>query len=414
MTRMLLLLLLCSALDLHAQDSEIIPDSERRALDSIFDEAGGNQWIRHDGWGGPRGTECHWYGITCEPSYAETTATNHVIRLALNENNLRGVIPDTAADLSHLRSARLWGNKLVRVPSAWRQREDLGELDLRVWNNPLEHRITEISLESAQGELLCAHSILKLTEDGAILDASIKCRNRTPTDRATYCEVRKASSGYILFQRLARFVETSGFYDLKRSYTVNQTHAGSQIVRVTRDGKQRTIDDYGYMEPLQLFGIELAIQGTLPSEWETTTRHPEAYCRQLFAKANNTIHTGVTYLVELPPDLEAVDSKYLPWEPGMLPVEQEIIKDSKGGLIIIESWVTKVAPALMSHDPLSPVTLAGRQALEHRKEENGLLSREVFFPVHDGFVHVFYKALSRERAARADQIIETIDEKRWD
>lgn len=86
--------------------------------------------------------------------------------------------------------------------------------------------------------------MLKLNEDGVTVLAAIRCRNRTQGDRATYCEVKKSASGYLSFRRLARFIEKSGFYDLKRSYTVNQTHAGRQIVRVTRDGNQRTIADY--------------------------------------------------------------------------------------------------------------------------------------------------------------------------
>jgi len=247
------------------------------------------------------------------------------------------------------------------------------------------------------------------------LQAAIRCRNRTSDDRSTYCEVSKASAGYILFQRLARLIENSGFYDLKRSYTVNQTHAGSQILRVTRDGKQRTIDNYGYMEPLQLFGIELAIQGALPSEWETATQHPEAYCRQIFRDGNDTIHAGGTYLLELPPDIQACEPKYLPPEAGELPVRQEIFKDSLGNLVTVESWVTKVVPVIVPDVPLSPITLGGRQALERRTEQNGRYSREVFFPVREpaGFVRLIYGSLSKERAAKADQIIETVDEKSW-
>lgn len=267
------LLLVSLTLETLGQESQPIPESERRALDAIYAQAGGNQWIQRTGWGGARGTECNWYGVTCHPDYSGARPFDHVVGLELMENNLRGVIPDTAAKLSYLRSVWLWGNQLVRIPSAWQEQEDLGELDLRVWHNPLEHRITDISLENVQGQLLCSHWMLKLSEDGTTVLAAIRCRNRTRNDRTTYCEVKKSTKGYLSFRPLARFIEKSGFYTLKRSYTVNQTHAGTQIVRVTRDGSQRTIEDYGFMQPLSLLGIEMAIAGIIPVvDWETTTQ----------------------------------------------------------------------------------------------------------------------------------------------
>jgi len=335
------------------------------------------------------------------------------------ENNLRGVIPDIATDLSYLRSVWLWGNQLVRIPSAWQEQEDLGELDLRVWHNPLEHRITEISLENVQGGLLCSHWMLKLSEDGTVL-AAIRCRNRTENDRATYCEVKKSTTGYLSFRQLARFIEKSGFYDLKRSYTVNQTHAGTQTVRVTRDGSQRTIEDYGSMEPLSLFGIEMAITGIIPLvDWETTTQHPEQDCRDIFARANDVIHTGVTYLLELPPGTDVSESEYVAAEANRPPVMQETVKDEQGELFMIQSWMNKTVPAILPDVPLVSTTLGGRRSMEHRAEQNGTHSREVFFPVAEpggkpSFVRLVYRGLSKERAAKADRIIETIDEKKWD
>ena len=401
-------------LDLVCQENRAIPQSERRALDTIYAQAGGEHWTNRNGWTGARGTECDWYGVTCE-SDSGSQSSNHIVRLELNENKLRGVIPDTAADLSHLHSVWLWGNELVRIPPQWQEREDLGELDLRTWDNPLVNRITDISFESAQGDLLCAHWMLKLNEKGHTVYAAIRCRNRTQNDRATYCEVKESSSGYILFPRLARFIEKSAFYDLKRSYTVNQTHAGTQIVRLTRNGIQRTVDNYGYMEPLNLFGIELAIAGVLPSvSWERTTRHAEEYCHDMFERGNNTVHTGVAYVVELSPGVEVGETKYIV-QPDTMPISREIATDHQGELLVIESFVKTTAPTILKQVSLSAITLGGRQSMEHRAHENGRYSREIFFPIADptSFVHIVYHNLSKERAAKADQIIETIDEKTW-
>jgi hypothetical protein len=414
------LLLLSVALETSGQESQPVPESERRALDAIYAQAGGNQWIQRAGWGSARGTECEWYGVTCLPDYSSDRPVDHVVGLELMENSLRGVIPDTATELSYLRSVWLWGNQLVRIPSAWQEQEDRGELDLRLWHNPIEHRVTDISLENVQGHLLCSHWMLKLSEDGTTVHAAIRCRNRTQKDRTTYCEVKKGATGYLSFPRLARFIEKSGFYDLKRSYTVNQTHAGNQIVRVTRDGNQRTVDDYGYMQPLNLLGIEMAIAGIIPLvDWETTTQHPEQYCRDIFARANDVIHTGVTYLLELPPGIDVSESEYVAAEANRLPVMQETVKDEQGELLKIQSWINTTVPAMLPDVPLVSTTLGGRNSLEHRGEQTGTYSREVFFPVpgpggNESFVRLMYGGLSKERAAKADRIIETIDEKKWD
>src|SRR4051794_38992837 len=64
-----------------------IPQSQRDALIAIYDATGGDQWTNHNGWKGPAGTECSWYGINCN------TAGDTVTALSLEANNLRGTLP---------------------------------------------------------------------------------------------------------------------------------------------------------------------------------------------------------------------------------------------------------------------------------------------------------------------------------
>ncbi len=45
-----------------------IPQRERDALLAIFNATGGANWQSKDGWGGPPGTECNWYAVTCKIS----------------------------------------------------------------------------------------------------------------------------------------------------------------------------------------------------------------------------------------------------------------------------------------------------------------------------------------------------------
>jgi len=67
-----------------------IPETERRALLDFYASTGGDSsWDRHDGWNGPPGSECRWYGITCNHE--------HVIEINLANNNLKGTLPDLSA-----------------------------------------------------------------------------------------------------------------------------------------------------------------------------------------------------------------------------------------------------------------------------------------------------------------------------
>ena len=86
-----------------------IPQSEREALIAIYNSMGGPGWSNKTGWLDPAGSECHWYGVTCDA--AQTT----VLGLDLSDNNLNGAIPAGIANLVslqllHLSSPALTGS----------------------------------------------------------------------------------------------------------------------------------------------------------------------------------------------------------------------------------------------------------------------------------------------------------------
>ena len=82
-----------------------IAETERRALLDFYASTGGDStWDRHDGWNGPPGSECRWYGITCNHE--------HVIAIDLAGNNLQGPLPDISA-LSELKRLGLGHNRLT-------------------------------------------------------------------------------------------------------------------------------------------------------------------------------------------------------------------------------------------------------------------------------------------------------------
>jgi hypothetical protein len=211
-----------------------------------------------------------------------------------------GEIPSEAVELKWLTSAWLWRNELTAVPQAWLAKEDAGGFDLRLWNNPIHDRVTEISIEENEGSLLCWHAMLRIRDD-AIEMASVKCRNETEEDRRTYCEVKRVDThGVSNLRRLARFVEKQGVYNLSSLYTVNQTHAGTTTVRVSRNGRQKVIEDYGYLEPLELFGLEFAIWGAAPLSWDVVEKKDDSACSAFFRSGNATIVAGLTFLLQLP------------------------------------------------------------------------------------------------------------------
>jgi len=80
-----------------------LPDSERAVLLELYDSTNGGQWLRHDFWGGPPGSECDidnpWWGVQCRLG---VDGFNHVADLFFEANGLSGVLPADLASLTGL------------------------------------------------------------------------------------------------------------------------------------------------------------------------------------------------------------------------------------------------------------------------------------------------------------------------
>ena len=88
-----------------------IPDSERQALVSIYNSTRGTAWTNHTNWNLDAGTECAWFGVTCDG------VGSTVIGVALVNNNLVGTIPSLNG-LPNLKQLLLYGNLLTgSIPS---------------------------------------------------------------------------------------------------------------------------------------------------------------------------------------------------------------------------------------------------------------------------------------------------------
>jgi hypothetical protein len=114
-------------------------------------------------------------------------------------------------------------------------------------------QITEVTLERTACFGYCPIYKVTLRRDGTI---SYNGRE--------YVELKGAYEGKVYgFDRLAQLILSSGYFNLKDNYSINATDLPSTITSVVRDGKRKTITNYGDSGPVELWGIEMAIDGML-------------------------------------------------------------------------------------------------------------------------------------------------------
>ena len=83
-----------------------IPAAERQALIDLYNSTNGAGWTNKTGWLGAAGTECSWFGITCD------AGGSTVIYVDLRSNQLSGSIPTTFGSLTSLQYLYLDSNQL--------------------------------------------------------------------------------------------------------------------------------------------------------------------------------------------------------------------------------------------------------------------------------------------------------------
>lgn len=111
-----------------------VPAAERAALLDLYDATGGD-WVSDSGWGGVAGSECSWFGVTCDGG--------SVTGLSLTANGLRGELPVSVEDLTLLVSVDIsynavWTNDaglqifLDGISSTWDETQTIPPTDLAV------------------------------------------------------------------------------------------------------------------------------------------------------------------------------------------------------------------------------------------------------------------------------------------
>jgi hypothetical protein len=114
-------------------------------------------------------------------------------------------------------------------------------------------QITEVTLERTACFGACPMYKVTLRRDGTI---SYNGRR--------FVELQGAYEGKVHgFDRLAQLILSSGYFNLKDDYAINATDLPSAITSVVRAGKRKTITNYGDAGPVELWGIEMAIDGML-------------------------------------------------------------------------------------------------------------------------------------------------------
>jgi len=71
------------------------------------------------------------------------------------------------------------------------------------------------------------------------------------------------------FIRLAKLIASQGYLKMNDRYTVNVTDSETVITSIVHNGERKTIVNYGNEAPVELYGIEMAIDGVAAQiKWE--------------------------------------------------------------------------------------------------------------------------------------------------
>lgn len=120
-------------------------------------------------------------------------------------------------------------------------------------------RITEITLERTACYGFCPIYKVILKSDGTATYIGVKFVERTGTYKAYI-------SG---FENLAKIIEARRYFSLRDRYTEPVTDLPSAITSVVRNGKRKTVENYGNFGPLELWEVETLIDGLIANaRWE--------------------------------------------------------------------------------------------------------------------------------------------------
>lgn len=140
--------------------------------------------------------------------------------------------------------------------------------------------ISQIDYELSASAILCHRQRIILNQDGSSTLFTELCRNRTPDDRATYCQIKAGTVTKSEFQRLSALLEQDGFFKFESKYYLDSngaftTEGNFESTRVTRSGKTYEVVSYNGNGPAALWVMLRAIEGvSVLSEWKNVYEQP--------------------------------------------------------------------------------------------------------------------------------------------
>lgn len=145
---------------------------------------------------------------------------------------------------------------------------------------PSTQGMSEIDYEFSASALLCNRHRIVLDEDGNSTLFTKLCRNQSPSDRTTYCQVKHGTVPKSEFEKLVSLLQRGGFFKLKRDYELNPdgtltTEGSYESTRVIRMGKAYEVIAYDENGPSGLWAMLRAIEDVSAlSVWNKVYEQP--------------------------------------------------------------------------------------------------------------------------------------------
>ncbi len=252
-----------------ADQTDRITSEEREALVALYNATGGATWLHRDGWLGPPGSECHWYGVLCGKEWEGPLAGNLSVQvLELPNNGLAGRVPPEIAALKGLRRLILRGDSIKPpLPDGLLQRTDDGQLEI----DPLSliHDVEEVAFDFSNPSLLCSGYKARITADGRVHLERRLCREDGKQTPKLECEVRNGKT--FDFDMLGRFLVRSGFFsDARHSMTFTGSDMGQLTVTANRRSAASVSHTWTGPTSLSDWSLAVILDGIVArTDWST-------------------------------------------------------------------------------------------------------------------------------------------------
>jgi hypothetical protein len=277
----LLLLLLLMAVSNQTIQPDVPPE-ERRILMELYASAGGERWSTRSGWG-TDSSVCDWWGVWCD--FPDGDARRPVVAgLSLALNNLEGTLPSSLADLRHLNSLRLTGNRLSGVvPESLLRRWDRHDFEFEGYGNTFSNLVVRATVQYSASETLCSFTDdlrYRVEIDESRQRAtfqSVRCVNTRSRD--TYCLVREGPSPPSL-ARFSRGLRALGYTTFREEYDFPFSGVTHGVYLTTEaewgDGTKRSVETYSGQGPIEVWSAQQLFLGLISEiGWERESRRPK-------------------------------------------------------------------------------------------------------------------------------------------